>query len=121
MDVGTHTWRTVCAVLVSALALLCAAPASADPTDDAFAAALAREGIVFTDRSTAIATARSVCAGLGKTDKSSVLAMKLMKETDLSVRRSSYFVGASISAYCPQYIGQTDNSARWLIPLPPLM
>lgn len=121
MKVRPQKWRTVCAVLVPAVALVCPAPASADPIDGAFVAALAKEGIVFTDRSTAIATARSVCTRLGTTNKSSVLAMKLMKDTDLSLRQSSYFIGASISAYCPQYIGQTDNSARWLIPLPPLM
>ena len=121
MNVGPKMWSTFCAVLLSATALLFAAPASADPTDDAFVAALAKEGIAFTDHNTAIATAHTVCAGFDKTDKSSVLAMKLMKDTDLSLRQSSYFVGASISAYCPQYIGRTDNSARWLLPGPPLM
>jgi Protein of unknown function (DUF732) len=110
-----------CGLLLCAAALLSAAPSSADPTDAAFVAALAKEQIVFADDSTAIATAHTVCAGLDKSNKSSVLAMKLMKDTDLSLRQSSYFIGASISAYCPQYIGQTDNSARWLMPLPPLM
>ena len=121
MNVGPKMWSTFCAVLLSATALLSAGPASADPIDDAFVAALAKEGIAFTDHNNAIATARTVCAGLDKSDKSSVLAMKLMKDTDLSLRQSSYFVGASISAYCPQYIGQTDNSARWLLPGPPRM
>ena len=37
------------------------------------------------------------------------------------MRQSSYFIGAAISAYCPQYIGHTDNSTRWLNPVPPLM
>jgi hypothetical protein len=121
MNVGPGKWSTVCGVLLSAAALLSAAPASADPTDDAFVAALAKEGIVITDRNTTIAMAHAVCAGLDRTDKSSVLAMKLMKDTDLSLKQSSYFVGVSISAYCPQYIGRTDNSARWLNPGPPLM
>jgi len=121
MNVGPKMWSTFCAFLLSATALLSAAPASADPTDDAFVAALAKEGIAFADHNTAIATAHTVCAGLDKSDKSSVLAMKLMKDTDLSLRQSSYFIGASISAYCPQYVGRTDNSARWLLPGPPLM
>ena len=47
--------------------------------------------------------------------------MKLMKETDLSMKQSSYFIGAAISAYCPQYAGHTDNSTRYLNPGPPLM
>jgi hypothetical protein len=66
-------------------------------------AALAKEGIAFPDNNTAIAVAHTVCAGFDKTDKSSILAMKLMKDTGLSLKQSSYFVGASISAYCPQY------------------
>src|ERR1700744_2065096 len=121
MNVGPNRWSTFCAVLLSATALLFAAPASADPTDDAFVAALAKEGIAFTDHNNAIATAQTVCAGLDNSDKSIVLAMKRMKDTDLSLRQSSYFIGASISAYCPQYVGRTDNSARWLLPAPPLM
>ena len=120
MNVGPRKWSTVCAVLLSA-ALFSAAPASADPTDVAFVAALAKEGIVVTDHNTAIAIAHAVCAGFDNNDKSSVLAMKLMKDTDLSLHQSSYFLGASISAYCPQYVGRTDNSARWLMPGPPLM
>jgi hypothetical protein len=46
--------------------------------------------------------------------------MKLMKDTDLSMRQSSYFIGAAISAYCPQYVGNTDNSTRYLYPGVPL-
>jgi hypothetical protein len=121
MNVGPKMRSTFCVFLLSATALLFAAPAAADPTDDAFVAALAKEGIAFTDHNNAIATAHTVCAGLDKSDKSSVLAMKLMKDTDLSLMQSSYFIGASISAYCPQYVGRTDNSARWLLPGPPLM
>jgi hypothetical protein len=120
MNGGSGKWSTVCAVLLSAAALLSAAPALADPTDDAFVSALANGGIAISDRNTAVAMAHTVCAGLDKTNKTSVLAMKLMKDTDLSLKQSSYFIGASISAYCPQYIGLTDNSANWLRPVPPI-
>lgn len=118
MNGGIGKWSTVCAVVLSAAALLSEAPASADPTDDAFVAALAKDGIVSTDRNATIAMAHTVCAGLDKTNKSAVLAMKLMRDTDLSLKQSSYFIGVSISAYCPQYIGLTDNSANWLYPGP---
>jgi Protein of unknown function (DUF732) len=120
MDGGPAKWSMVCAVLLSA-ALLCAAPASADPTDDAFVAALAKEGIAVADRNSTIAMAHTVCAGFDQNNKSSILAMKLMKDTDLSLKQSGYFVGVSIAAYCPQYIGRTDNSTYWLNPGPPLM
>jgi Protein of unknown function (DUF732) len=120
MNVGPEKWSAGCGVLLSAAALFSAAPASADPTDVAFVAALAKEGIVFTDQNTAIAIGHTVCAGFDKSNKSSILVMKLMKDTDLSLKQSSYFVGVSISAYCPQYIGRTDNSANWLYPRAPL-
>jgi hypothetical protein len=118
MNGGLGKWSTVCAVVLSAAALLSEAPASADPTDDAFVAALAKEGIAVADRNATIAMAHTVCAGLDKTNKSAVLAMKLMRDTDLSLKQSSYFIGVSISAYSPQYIGLTDNSANWLYPGP---
>jgi hypothetical protein len=121
MNGGPAKWSTVCAVLLSAAALPSAGPVSADPTDDAFVAALAKEGIGVADRNTTIAMAHTVCAGFDKNNKSSILAMKLMKDTDLSLKQSGYFVGVSIAAYCPQYIGRTDNSTYWLNPGPPLM
>ncbi|MGB9250016.1 MAG: DUF732 domain-containing protein [Mycobacterium sp.] len=116
------TTRSIpCAVLLFAAVLFSAAPASADPNDGAFVDALAKGGIVLPDDNAAIVMAHTVCAGLDQRAKTSLLALKLMKETDLSMRQSSYFIGAAISAYCPQYIGHTDNSTRWLNPGPPLM
>jgi hypothetical protein len=122
MNVGPGKWKwsAVCAVLLSVAALFSAAPASADPTDDAFVAALANGGIGVKDRNSAIATAHTVCAELDNNQNTSVLAMSLMKGTDLSLQQSSYFVGAAMSAYCPQYIGHTDNSPNWLNPYVPL-
>ena len=110
-----------CAVLLFVAALFSAAPASADPNDGAFVDALAKGGIVFPDHNAAISIAHTVCAGLDQSAKTSLLAMKLMKDTDLSMRQSSYFIGAAIAAYCPQYVGHTDNSTRYLNPGLPLM
>ena len=117
---GTTRWIP-CAVLLFAAALFSAAPASADPNDGAFVDALTKDGIVLPDQNAAIAMAHTVCAGLDQQAKPSLLAMKLMKETDLSMKQSSYFIGVAISAYCPQYIGHTDNSTRWLYPYAPLL
>ena len=69
----------VCAVLLSAAALLSAAPASADPTDDALVAALAKDGITMSSLNTAIAMAHTVCAELDNNQETSVVAMSLMK------------------------------------------
>jgi Protein of unknown function (DUF732) len=119
MNVGPGKWKwsAGCAVLLSAAALLSAAPASADPTDDAFIAALEKYGITITDRNSALVAAHTVCDELANNPNTSTLAMSLTKNTSLSLQQSSYFVGASMSAYCPQYIGHTDNSPpNWLIP-----
>jgi Protein of unknown function (DUF732) len=110
-----------CAVVLFVAALISAAPVSADPNDGAFVDALAKDGIVLPDQNAAIAMAHTVCTGLDQRAKPSLLAMKLMKDTDLSMKQSSYFVGVAISAYCPQYVGHTDNSTRYLNPGPPLM
>ncbi len=124
MDVGAGKWSKACAVVLSAAALLSAAPASADPTDDAFVAALENYGIDVNDRDTTIAHGQAVCAGLDKGQETSLLALKLMKDTalDLSTsRQAGFFIGASVAAYCPQYRGSIDPSLTWLLPFPPMM
>jgi hypothetical protein len=121
MKIGFWKWPAAWAVFLCAAALGSAAPASADQTDDAFVAALAKGGISMSDPSTAIAMAHTVCAGLDTNQTASVLAMKLMKDTDLSPKESGYFIGLSVAAYCPQHKDKTDGSVTWLLPLPPLM
>jgi hypothetical protein len=108
-------------VYLFAAALVCAAPASADENDDAFVAALANGGITMSDPNTAIAMARTVCAGLDANQPVSLVAMKLMKDTNLTSRQAGYFIGVAVTAYCPQDKGKTDSSVDWLLPLPPLM
>jgi hypothetical protein len=112
---------TICATVLPLAALLSTTPASADSTDDAFIAALTKNGITVKDRDAATAMGQSVCDGLDRHEKSSVVAMKLMTRSGLSLKQSSYFVGVSVSAYCPEYAGHTDNSTGWLNPGPPLL
>ena len=121
MAVRSARWVTTCAVLVSAAKLVGVAPASADATDDAVFAALAKHNIDISDRDAILDEAHMVCSGLDKHYKASVLAMKLVRDTDLSLKESSYFIGVAVSAYCPQHAGRTDTSMTWLNPLPPLM
>lgn len=122
MNVPHGKWSAaLCAVLLSAAAVLCSGAASADPVDDAFIASLVNYGIEVRDSGTAIAMGHRVCTGFDNNANASVLAMKVMRDTDLSMRESSYFVGLSVAAYCPQYRGRIDSSLIWLIPGPPLM
>jgi len=124
MPFGFGKRWTFCAVLLAGFfgaALVPAGPASADQLDDAFVAALAKGGITVPDPNTSIAMAHAVCAGFDANQSSSVLAMKLMKDTNLNLKQSGYFIGLSVAAYCPQNKDKTDTSVTWLLPFPPLM
>jgi hypothetical protein len=118
MHGGRGTWSAGCAVALSAAALLCAAPASADQMDDAFVAAPNQGRDSMPD---AITTAHSVCDGFDKGEASTALAMRIVRDTPLSPKQAGYFVGVSVAAYCPQYKGKTDNSLTWMVPFPPMM
>lgn len=124
MNVSPGNLSKVCAVVLSAAALACAAPASADPTDDAFVTALENYGIHTAGRDTAIAHARAVCAGLDRGQDAGYLALKLINDTKLNIstrQQAGFFLGTSVAAYCPQYRGTLDPSLTWLLPFPPMM
>ncbi len=104
--------------------MLFAAPASADPTDDAFIAALDNYGIDVSDPGTLISHGHGVCAALDRGQDSSVVALKVMKDPKLNIstkRQAGFFVGDSVASYCPQYRGSVDPSVIWLLPFPPMM
>jgi hypothetical protein len=109
MPFGFVKWWTVCAVFLSAAALASAAPASADQTDDAFVAGLANGGITIPDPDTAIAMAHTVCAGLDGNQPVSLVAMQVMKDTNLTPRQAGFFIGLAVAAYCPQDKGKTEQ------------
>lgn len=102
--------RCIGAALLSAAAVICAAPAAADATDDAVIAALAKRNFVINDdnRDAWLAEAHMVCDGLDKHYTLSNLAMKLVGDTDLNASQSSFFVGVAVAAYCPEYKGHPE-------------
>jgi Protein of unknown function (DUF732) len=104
---------TSLAALLFAAAMACAAPAAADPTDDAVVTALAKRNIKIDDsnRDAMISEAHMVCSGLDNHVQTSALAMKLVGDTDLNANQSSFFIGVAIAAYCPQYKGHSNPSA----------
>jgi hypothetical protein len=77
VKVGRGKWSAGCAVALSAAGLLCAAPASAHQMDDAFVAALSKNGITLPDRGNAISMAHTVCTGLDKDEPSTALGWGL--------------------------------------------
>lgn len=121
MSVGPPKWSAALLTLPSAAALLFAAPAAADPADDAFLSGLADNGIVINDPGTAISMAHTVCAGFENNQPASLLAMKAMRNTNLTPKQAGFFVGLSVSAYCPQYKGQAGGTLNWLHMPPPNM
>ncbi|MEB4210876.1 DUF732 domain-containing protein [Mycobacterium sp. 94-17] len=119
-NVGSRKWWTVCATVLSTVALCCAAPATADDADDAFLAGLAKGGITMPDNANAIARAQTVCTSIAANPNASVPAFQLARQTPLNIKQAAYFVGLSIAVYCPQYREDIDPSVAWLLP-PPLM
>jgi hypothetical protein len=92
-------------VLAAALgALVMAAPtAHADATDDAFLTALQAKGIHYGSPDKAIIAAHEVCNELDLGRTTAQVASDVMNNSTLSGYHAGYFVGASISAYCPKY------------------
>jgi hypothetical protein len=91
------------AALLFAAAPFWAAPASADPTDDAFIAALVGQGIPVPDGNAAVQEGRKMCGLLDQGFRRAPILMALMRDTNLSARQAGFFLGVSTSAYCPQY------------------
>ena len=96
-------WPACIAVLLGTAAPLCAPPASADPTDDAFVAALVGQGIPVPDGNAAVQEGRKMCDLLDQGTTRPLLLMQLMRDTNLSGRQAGFFLGISTAAYCPQY------------------
>jgi len=101
-NVGPVRWSAIGAVVLSAATLLCAAPASADQTDDDFVDALQKGGIVVNNRDAAIAMGHTVCGELEKGKRASAVVMTL-QGSNFSAKEAAYVVGVSVAAYCPQY------------------
>jgi hypothetical protein len=99
-----------CVVLV--VALLAASTADADPADvDAkFLAALDTRGITYAPPEVMIAAGHVACTELDKGETPAQVAQDVMKDaltsSNLDAYHAGFFVGASIAAYCPKYVGR---------------
>lgn len=79
-------------------------PARADAGDDAFLGALQAKDIHYPSPAAAIAAAHEVCNELRRGVPPSQVASDVMGNSRLDGYHAGYFVGASMRAYCPQYI-----------------
>lgn len=94
---GCSTLALMCAVLAIALA----PRAAADPTDDAFIAALQRHGIPVADPSRAIGIAHTLCSDLDSGQSRTSLVLPLARAANLTAHEAAYFLGAAVASYCP--------------------
>ncbi|HTY33370.1 DUF732 domain-containing protein [Mycobacterium sp.] len=84
--------------------LAAAAPiARADANDDAFVAALTAKGIRFGSPEKAVIAGHEVCAELDSGKTPTQVASTVQANSGLDGYHAGYFVGASISAYCPAH------------------
>ena len=122
-----HSPRRVLSLLAACVVLIVALlgppggaglTAHADPVDaDAkFLAALSSQGITYASPEAMIAAGHAVCAELDRGETPARIAHDVMNHKDLrslltgsnlAAHHAGFFVGASIAAYCPKYLGRT--------------
>ena len=92
-------------VLLAALGFpeVAAPTAHADAVDDTFLAALQAKGIHYGSPERALIAAHEVCTELDLGRSKADVASDVMNNSSLSGYSAGYFVGASISAYCPKH------------------
>ena len=91
----------VAAAGVTAAALVTAAPAYANPADDAFIDTVTSHGITFPSTEYAIDTAHQVCDRIDSGQSPASVATEISGNSGLGVDDTGFFVGAAIGVYCP--------------------
>lgn len=112
--------RIAIALLVLAVGL--AAPAFADPKDDAFLTNLNTSGMDFGPPDKAIQLAKNVVCGTLSNNPNTPnadLVSKVTNATSWPALNSAYFTGAAIQAYCPQYGSLTPPTLPSKVPTSP--
>lgn len=86
--------------------VLGAAPAAqATASDDAFLAALRAKGINYESSDAAVASGHLVCKALDSGEAPEQVANDIINSSKLDSYHAGFFVGVSIKAYCPKYVG----------------
>ncbi|MDQ2636937.1 MAG: DUF732 domain-containing protein [Actinomycetota bacterium] len=103
----------------TAAAALLAAPAQADPIDDAFLAALRDGGVPFSNPMDTVSLGKAVCPLLVEPGKSFAAAYSTVANNGVPPQMAAFFTGIAISMYCPQMVSSLGNGTvlDWL-PLP---
>jgi hypothetical protein len=92
------------------MALPVAAPAQADPTDDAFIDALSNAGVGVTDPADAAALGQSVCPMLSEPGQTAAdAAAQVADAAGMSLGPATMFTGLAISVFCPGAVASIGN------------
>ncbi|MGE2721934.1 DUF732 domain-containing protein [Mycolicibacterium celeriflavum] len=101
-----------------AAAAVVAAPAQADPVDDAFINAVTEAGVVMSDPSSAAAVGQQVCPMLAEPGQNAAdVAAKVADMGGMSLGPATMFTGIAISMFCPAAVSSIADG-RSPIPLP---
>jgi hypothetical protein len=98
-----------CAGLIAGSAVL-AAPAQADPSDDAFLSALTNAGVGTADPTNAVALGQQVCPMLANPGQTAAdVAAKVADVGGMSLGPATMFTGIAISMFCPVTVTSIAN------------
>ena len=104
------------AVGLTAIAAAVAAPAQADPIDDAFLSALTDAGVGFANPADTVRLGESVCPMLVGPGKSFARVYSQVADNGIPPEMAAFFTGIAISMYCPQMMASVGNGTvlDWL-------
>jgi hypothetical protein len=98
------------AVGAFALAVPFAAPAQADPADDAFIDSLSGAGVGVSDPAGAVALGQSVCPMLSQPGQTAAdAAAQVANAAGMSLGPATMFTGLAITAFCPGAVAAIGN------------
>lgn len=101
-----------------AAAAVVAAPAQADPVEDAFLNAVTEAGVVMGDPGSAVSVGQQVCPMLSEPGQNAAdVAAKVADMAGMSLGPATMFTGIAISLFCPAAVSSIANGQS-PIPLP---
>jgi hypothetical protein len=106
--------KTAClaalAIGAFSVAVSFAAPAQADPADDAFIDSLSGAGVGVSDPAGAVALGQSVCPMLSQPGQTAAdAAAQVANAAGMSLGPATMFTGLAITAFCPGAVAAIGN------------
>ncbi len=87
-----------------------AAPAQADPTGDAFVAALTNAGLGWSDPANAVALGQSICPMLSAPGQTAAsVASTVADSAGMSLGAANLFTGIAVTFFCPAMVSSIGS------------